>query len=183
MTRSVTEHFKIDVGRFTVIGPAPLAQIPTCIAGHRCVLSNLQGTGFIPTFDDGVLVSTFSDSLAVLDTCGSRKVLIRAPRDFVATSSTSSGASLSFTTPVTAAAGTYQLLVLLCSGNARAERPNPILRSVRRNEGHCQVGEHFAVGAGSLTLIGPSPHNQDRTCIAGLTRTFAGIMGNLRHVF
>ena len=33
----------------------------------------------------------------------------------------------------------------------------------------CSVLEDFAVDAGVLTLLGPSPHDADRTCIAGKT--------------
>ena len=42
----------------------------------------------------------------------------------------------------------------------------------------CSLSEHFEVDVGHLVIIGVAPLEQDRTCVAGQTCSFDGIVGN-----
>ncbi|CAE8585944.1 unnamed protein product, partial [Polarella glacialis] len=178
-TCSLLEHFRMDVGRFTLLGPAPLQQHRTCVSGQSCMISDILGMLLAPQlFDTGLSTNISSDSLAILDTCGTKHVIGRAPQDFAISSSLSSGSAYSFSKRVTAAGGTYQLCWCSEVGLSRAQRGQRTGLSLQRlNSGHCQNGEEFVVTLGSLTLIGPSPQSQDRTCVSGQTCSFMGITG------
>ena len=41
----------------------------------------------------------------------------------------------------------------------------------------CTMFEDFKVDVGELRVIGPSPLDQDRTCVAGMSCVFSGITG------
>ena len=55
---SLAEDFQVDLGEFTLIGPAPLSQDRTCVSGQTCWFGGLTGQ------DLSVL-----DAFAVIDTC------------------------------------------------------------------------------------------------------------------
>jgi hypothetical protein len=157
---STTEHFRVDTGRFTLIGVAPLEQHRTCISGASCAI-------------DGILGHHLQDidSVIVLDTCGTFGSIPRFPRDAVRLSMSASGASASWSDVlVTAAGGQYQLC--WCPGlqpvpeNVSATRPLV-----------CSTSEHFKVTYGILDLIGVSPLYQDRTCVSGQTCRIDGLQG------
>ena len=54
---SQPSQFRVDVGRFWVIGPSPLQQAWTCINGQTCNINTLTGVGL------------GDDMVAVMDTC------------------------------------------------------------------------------------------------------------------
>lgn len=56
---SVAPHFVVEAGSVVVVGPAPLHQDRTCIAGQSCALEGLVGRHLA----DG-------DSIMAADTCG-----------------------------------------------------------------------------------------------------------------
>ena len=77
------EDFQMDVGTFTVIGPSPIFQELTCIAGSTCKLQVLG---------EGISNARYM----VLDTCGISSMIQGVPHDWAAE-------------VVSAAGGSYQL--------------------------------------------------------------------------
>ena len=82
------EDFSMDVGSFTVIGPSPISQRITCIAGQTCRFQ-VSGTGI-------ELDEAGHHSYMILDTCGINSVIEGLPYNWAIE-------------VVTAAGGTYQL--------------------------------------------------------------------------
>ena len=144
-----SELFRVDMGTLELVGPTPLTQDRTCVAGQTCALSNLQGHHLADT-----------DRLLVLDTCAAGQLLPRFPSSGFATSATASGRLVSWGTDVvTSAGGEYRMC--WCGGGAAV----------------CSQTEHFKTDMGSLTIIGAHPVRQDRTCVSGLTCSLDGIIG------
>jgi len=65
--------------------------------------------------------------------------------------------------PITAAGGIYQLCWCSASGGSIP--------------GRCENAEEHQVVAGSLQVVGPTPLQQDRTCISGRTCLIDGLLG------
>ena len=116
---SQAEDFRMDFGVLTLLGPAPLFQHKTCVAGQVCELKPLQGTDL----QDGDLVH-------ILETCGyyvnasqfshfdsSSDSGLHLPRfpsnngvQSLSQGATSGGSTVSWgTTTITAAGGRYRL--------------------------------------------------------------------------
>ena len=153
-------NFGADFGTLTMIGPSPLTQMRTCVAGQACSLDGIGGQDLSP-----------SASFAVLDTCGTS-----ASAPFMPNVITHDGATLplsSFTvhqfatTPV--AAGQYNLC--WC--------PRPAAENVSASNSSqmpCLLEDH-SVTAGALTIVGPSPLQAARTCISGQACAIHGLTG------
>ena len=135
--------FLMDIGRIELVGVSPLPQHRTCVSGQTCEFDGI--TGHYLSDQDVYLVA---------DTCGTTLGLPRfLGRSSFSTSVTASGARVSFgSVPVSAAGGHFMLC--WCSG---------ILTG-------CSPGD-FQV-AGTLSLLGPAPLRQDKTCISGHTCSF-----------
>ena len=58
-TCSMFEHFKVELGGLTILGPSSMEQHRTCVAGQACVVSNVAGHGL-----------QHGDRMMVLDDCG-----------------------------------------------------------------------------------------------------------------
>ena len=58
-TCSMFEHFKVELGGLTILGPSSMEQHRTCVAGQACVVSNIAGHGL-----------QHGDRMMVLDDCG-----------------------------------------------------------------------------------------------------------------
>ena len=152
---SAAEDFVIDMGRLTLVGPEPLTSGATCVAGQTCVIKGISGN-YLSTADAGVL----------LDTCG---LPAKAPGLSTGISLTSDGTSLRLEgsgpqgIPVTAPGGEYR--ICWCAGGF-----------------NCLLAENFISDIGQLTLIGPSPLDQDRTCVAGRVSSLqvASVLKGLR---
>lgn len=56
---NLVEKFSADLGRMSLIGPAPLQYARTCISGRQCAFDGLDGEGL-----------SALDSIQLLDTCG-----------------------------------------------------------------------------------------------------------------
>ena len=150
-TCSAPEHFGVDAGTFTIVGPAPLAQTRTCVAGQPCYLDGIIGNHL-----------SILDYVEVLDTCGVPSVVPRFPGHGSASLLFSSGAAVSWgVQAVTAAGGNYQLC--WCAKG--------------RSQFTCNQPEDFRAHIGSLLLIGVSPLTQDRTCVSGQICVLQGILG------
>jgi hypothetical protein len=129
----------------TIVGPSPLDQDRTCVAGQLCVLDGLYGQHLLS-----------SDSYFILDTCGLDTVVARLPQEGlfdVATNSNGSrigwgvGSSL---LRLTAAGGEYRLC--WCAGTYS-----------------CTLTEDLRVDMGRITIMGPAPLYHARTCVGGQT--------------
>ena len=149
----VTSSFRVDMGRFTLVGPSPLAQSRTCVSGQTCAIDGITGTHL-----------AVMDNLAILDTCGMESILPLAGYTGQVSVVTEHGARAIWG-PVahTAAGGLYRLC--WCAGLSNHETEP------------CANAAHFQTDLGSLTLIGPAPLAQHRTCVAGHTCRIDGLLG------
>ena len=136
------EQFRVDLGQFQVMGPAPLEQGWTCINGQTCSLDSVTGVDLAEY-----------DRVVVMETCMVNQVG-RYPWTVLPLAATASGTSYQFA-PELLTAGQYRLC--WCATGMS-----------------CSTFEDFAIDVGTLNLVGPSPLQQDRTCVAGQTCNFEG---------
>jgi hypothetical protein len=186
---SIAEDFRVHLGELLLIGPSPLQQQRTCVSGRPCTVAGILGAGL-----------TQADRVLVLDTCGVVSSVPRFPSGGLSTlvsSNQTTGPLLTSwgLTSITASAGTYRLC--WCSGSpsidgsdsfgsdlcAEALRSltTPILPNASTTSENVSTeltnSVNFIVDAGSLTLRGVSPLQQDRTCVSGQTCSLDGITG------
>ena len=155
------QDFDADFGMLTVVGPSPLEQMRTCVAGQACAFDGIGGQ------DLGTAAR-----FVVLDTCGSSpsapfmpNVITHDGRGLPLSSFTMNEFSV---TPV--AAGQYSLC--WC--------PRPSFENVSMmNFSLVQpcLLEDYTVVAGTLSIIGPSPLQATRTCISGQACAIRGLTG------
>ena len=135
-----------DVGRIDLVGVSPLPQHRTCVSGQTCEFDGMTGH-YLSNADVYLVADTCSTTLGLPRFLGSSSF---------STSVTDSGARVSFgSVPVTAAGGHFMLC--WCSGSLA---------------NGCSSPAHFQVIAGTLSLLGPAPLWQDKTCISGHTCSF-----------
>ena len=103
-----------------------------------------------------------SDFHRILDTCGTARQIPRAPHDGLIAMDNDErpGSQYLRRTPITAAGGRYRLC--WCP-----------------KEMTCSEAEHFRTDFGVLTLRGPAPLTQDRTCTSGQTCRIGDLTGEL----
>ena len=147
------DAFLTDVGTLHVLGPNPFSQRWTCISGHSCKISGIDGSGL-----------SDSDSIMVLQTCATASVVSRFPMSGQAELLVGGGSEAAWITAVSAAGGVYQLC--WCRE----------LREMDSNMTGCAAPDH-AVRFGSLTILGPSPLSQAATCISGQSCRVDGMAG------
>ena len=135
----LVDSFLVDIGSFTLIGPAPLTQDRTCVSGHPCTIEGLQGQH----------LSAF-DHIMLLETCAVAQGLAHVFTSDMSNSSLSrDGLTAKWVLEkISFAGGQYR--ICWCS-----------------SVGPCSTASDFSVDAGSLLIIGPSPLDQRRTCISG----------------
>ena len=156
----ITEaDFATDVGRLELVGISPYPQHRTCVTGQTCEFDGMTG-----------LYLTEQDLYLVADTCGTTSGVPRfLGSSSFSTAVTNDGAQVSFgSVPVTAAGGHFMLC--WCSGT---------LGNSTLGNG-CSTFADFQVTAGTLSLLGPAPLLQDKTCISGHTCSFE-ITSHLPH--
>ena len=163
------ESFLQDLGLLQLQGPSPLQQDRTCMSGQMCRLKGIVGESL-----------TQQDLIMVRDTCGlpstSQASLIdRFPNDGIVNSVATSGQtftwlqdSSSLFVPISSASGVYRLC--WC-------RPYGLTEVFEGERVSCQFPEHFKTDLGQLTLLGPSPLAQHRTCVSGMPCVVANITG------
>jgi hypothetical protein len=139
----------VDAGTFTLIGVAPLQQDRTCVSGLSCCFDGIIGTHI-----------SSDDHIVVLETCADNADIPRfASQSQQQLWHVEANSNYSTTqTFVTAAGGKYQLC--WCAAGFT-----------------CSVAEDFRVTLGELTLIGPAPLEQDRTCVSGQTCMVRSLLG------
>ena len=156
---SMSESFRTDAGGLVLLGPAPLEQDRTCVAGRRCVVDGVLGQDLA----DG-------DKLWILDTCGTAS---KGPSGFLYADSANtwlagpakaSGAVFSWDDlPSSLPGGEYRLC--WCSVTQA-----------------CSNSYEYIVDIGTITLQGPwysAAAVQKRTCVAGLSCIIDGLEGQL----
>ena len=137
--------FVTDVGRLDLVGVSP-RQHRTCTSGQTCEFDGITGQ-YLSNQDVYLVADTCATTLGLRRFLGSSSF---------STSVTESGARVSFgSVPVTAAGGHFMLC--WCSGTLG---------------NGCSSPAHFQVIAGTLSLLGPAPLQQDKTCISGHTCSF-----------
>ncbi|CAK9087975.1 unnamed protein product [Durusdinium trenchii] len=135
---SQSEHFRVEAGSLTVVGPAPKEQHRTCIGGQQCVIE-----GFV------VESPTTTDLAMVLQTCGSV------------------GGSISSTVATLGASGSrVDFGNAFASASGGTYRSNTTAWSTVERS-WCTRGEDFRVDVGTFTVIGPET-SQRFTCLAGM---------------
>ncbi|CAE7364548.1 agaA33 [Symbiodinium sp. CCMP2592] len=154
---STMEHFTVDVGAFSLLGPMPIQQAFTCVAGRECNIDPI--TGF--HLDENRLV--------VLETCGSERGVLRIPNSGLALAS--GGAATWGPLPLTAAGGQYRLC--WCADLVM----KPINESNHTSRG-CGIFSDYTYDIGSLSILGPMPLVQSRTCVSGHNCQLDGFTGH-----
>ena len=143
---SAADQFRVDVGELLILGPTPLAQDRTCISGRRCNIEGLQM--YPPTSQsNSSQLNTSLVPIMVLDTCGK----ISLPARLAPASSFMDGGNLLLSEHVSSAGGIYRL----CWCGLPP----------------CEKASDFEVDAGQLLLLGPSPLQQQMTCVSGQSCT------------
>ena len=157
------EHFVVDLGAVHVIGPAPLTQHRTCFSGRSCWLDGLTQVGSADT------------KVLVLDTCGA-STLFMPPAGHATPSMLDRSHKADVTSQVFFAAGG---LYRLCWCGELVQDVNAVnaTDAFGNISTQCELAENFGVDMGSLTLVGPAPLQQDRTCVAGGSCVLEGFVG------
>ena len=144
--------FTTDVGSLMLLGPAPLEQHRTCVSGRACFMvpSHDHGLEGVGLGSDGLLAMSLSSS------CGAGVDLEATGQ--LALAGLAPAAEAQAVSRIRHAGGSYRLC--WCSAI-----------------GPCS-SEHHAVQVGLLTVLGPNPLVQDRTCISGHHCVVDRIQGN-----
>ena len=142
--------FHVNFGMLTIIGPSPLNQQHTCVSGRGCQLNGLSGKQ-----------TSLSDDILIADTCASEDAVVAMRSTGLGSQNQAGDGSIGVwnSTALTAAGGLYRL----CWCSREAPR--------------CSQASDFATDMGELLLIGPSPLQQDRTCVSGQSCEFDGFLG------
>ena len=152
--------FTTDFGGLQLLGPRPLLQHRTCVSGSRCNLRSFEGVGL-----------SVGDQLLVMDTCVVGEVLPQFPAGIVQQVS-ASGAQMSWgPAAVTSRGGVYRLCWK--AGSPRVAN----LSALNAPWPPGIVASDFQVDIGSLTIVGVSLFEQDRTCVSGRTCQIDGVWG------
>ena len=160
-------HFGMDLGSLQLQGPSPLQQDRTCMSGQSCKLDSIFGQSL-----------SFDDVIMIRDTCGfvpsnPDDVLPRFPNDGIVNTVMTNGEA--FTWMEENSSSSY-LFITAASGYYRLCWCRPTVGDIKTPIS-CSLAEHFATDLGELTLLGPSPLDQHRTCISGMSCTVANISG------
>lgn len=148
--------FAVDAGALTVLGPRPLDQDRTCVAGAACRLDDISAQG--PLAGSVLLASS---------TCGMDGAVV--PRLPAAGASDAGTWNFGWGNGValTAAGGAYRLCWCAAAGNASLA---------------CGVAAEFRVDLGAFYIVGPSPLSQAGPCVFPLPR-IPGMVSTARHEY
>ena len=149
------EHYQVDFGSLTLLGPSDIGMSLTCVAGHSCSIVGIHGIGLSP-----------GDSILVLDTCSDSSA---PPDNFIYGSNETDMMLRSGTSNMAVASVTWQGPLHVLGGEYRL--------CWCAADAICSRSEHFRVDLGILHMVGPNPHAQDRTCVSGQTCLVNGITG------
>ena len=167
-----TSDFVTDFGSLLVVGVSPLSHEHTCISGQHCSVGGIGGYSLSP-----------SDQVLLQETCGSDVSVSASVSASVTVTSGATEATLSISwSEITLPGGEYRLC--WCHGmNVVVDLEAPdgleewdrvtnsslhlLNNSFQLSCGFGSDGSDGSVDIGSLTLLGPSPFYQDRTCRAG----------------
>ena len=113
----------------------------------------------------------------VLETCGVRDLVEGIPNDGIAFTVAASGKSPSWgSEPLTARGGKYRLC--WCTRNSAALTAVEAAATVGNiSDADCDSALSYNIDFGELSLLGPRPLQQDRTCLAGWPCNLEGFRG------
>lgn len=159
------EHFVVDAGRLEVVGPLH-GQEGTCVSGHRCLLSGIQGHHL-----------QTGDQVFILDTCSH---FVRPPRmpgpTFLANEPESRNHSAERRILewefISSAGGEYRLCwySALCEGASEGS-------ASCYSSGNGRGSLVDLVDFGRLQLLGPASLSLERTCMSGQSCHLGTITG------
>ena len=143
--------FPLDLGSFTLIGPVPFDSSRTCVSGMSCIVMDISGIG----------LSQY-DQILLQDTCGAD---FNGPFSMLASSNTSN-----------ATMGVDGTLVIF-----NDEEPL-VVQGGRYRLCWCAAGfscvlQPHSTDIGELVFLGPSPLQQQRTCMTGQWCSIEGLAG------
>ncbi|CAE7355996.1 agaA33 [Symbiodinium natans] len=150
------DDFLADIGALHLLGPERRIT-RTCISGWTCQFQLSAGVASL-------------DSLMLLETCGVDEAVVHRVPGAGAATVFGSGSIVSWGDALlTAPGGLYRLCwCRMLGGNVTVNQSR---------QGQCALPQDHRVDAGSVLLVGPSPLQQDRTCIAGRTCSTERIYG------
>ena len=161
---STAEEFRTNLGTLTLIGVSPLSQDRTCVSGQTCSFDGVVGQD----------IST-GNQFIVLDTCGTASAVPRFVDSGLVGSMTNSGARVTWDqAPLSAAGGQYRL----CWCGSPEANVSKTWDFVPLS---CSNAENFRTDAGGLTIMGPSPLYQHRTCVSGRDCSLDGVLEMVDH--
>ena len=142
------DEMLVDIGSLQLLGPSPLKQDQTCMAGPSCALEIQFGHG-----------QWSAGQLAILETCSVPTVVPHLSATGLVSTALSSSITqeeFHFRDPISAAGGLYSLC--WCA------TPGP-----------CVQASDFHIHVGTLTVLGPQVGHQ--TCISGRVCSLHGLLG------
>ena len=159
----LTKHFQMDSGSVTLIGPAPQFQDRTCVSGQACVTAGILGQDL----GDG-------DRVMILETCGLPTVPGRFVNDGMSDALTHNGSHSHW--------GGYEDCDETWNFDCAGVRPTSKGGDYRlcwcAHNYTCTHPTDYRVDFGMLTLIGPNPVTNKRTCVAGQPCGFQEMLGH-----
>ena len=199
---ATASEFESDIGGLYLVGPAPLFQDRTCISGYTCRIEGITGYGInsADTFfvmdtcggansgvgrftHYGLMKVTMMNGAGALSTALSHTTVNTSDMNSTSFSVARLGGAI-----VTSPGGQYRLCWYAGLPPVMDSDPN----ATDSGEGNCTppgVGNwtstcpgvprshKYVVDLGALTLIGPAPQDQSRTCVSGLTCWLGGLQG------
>ena len=150
----------VDAGSLLLMGPHPLQQHRTCIAGRPCNTEQIYGQSL-----------DIADSIQLLETCGVPEgtvpyrfplngLMVSGPNASQPPSGMAVQAGLVRSEVISAPGGVYRLC--WCSSVSLSG---------------CARGADFQTDLGHITVLGVSPLQQDRTCISGRVCAVEALVG------
>ena len=157
------QHFQVDAGLLSIIGPAPQYQDRTCISGQPCYASDLTG------LDLGN-----DDRIMVLETCGSFSAPLRFTGGGVSDLATENGTRVNWGREPTC----MQPYNFDCQGVRPTSQGGNFRLCWCAHNYTCAAASDFRVDMGHLAFLGPHPLTNSRTCVAGQPCSFSGVEGH-----
>ena len=167
---STTDDFLVDIGGLYLLGPlGPLPSARTCISGMSCSFG-FELHGYEAGSDADY--SDYSDSVMLLDTCGTSQGL--PSQRLLRWGALGASPSIVSWETLTAPGGLYRLC--WCG-----KLVNTSDWSNWSSTLSCDLARDHLVDAGSLLFMGPTPLSQDQTCVSGRACRVKGISAQQQH--
>ena len=139
-----SNDFLVDVGPLTLIGPSFFETSRTCTSGLSCMVTEIQGVGLLS-----------QDQILLQDTCGAD---FSGPFSYLTNGNNSGFGNLTL--------GPDGTFVVFNDGNPLVAQSGQY-RLCWCAAGFACVLQPYNTDMGELMLLGPSPLQQQRTCVTG----------------